>query len=183
MYSNDNAWHLFVDKTHSQVFYWNGAGPCGPCPSRPPPAFGLWKNVSQRIIFRSYINKRRQWIFFAISLGYLFHDFNLHLMAVCRGPSFHKYLGLSHLCPVKIITGRSGQLITKDMAQSCYWEELRGRHSPSLCLIVMWWAVANRNVSGVTVCHVWTKEIQKSLPTCQLLGETFEGLRVGRATI
>lgn len=75
--------------------------------------------------------------FFAVSLGYLFHGFNLHLMAACRGPSFHKHLGLSHLCPVKIITG-SGQLITKDMAQSCYWEELPSEATlPSLCLIVM----------------------------------------------
>ena len=36
-------------KLISQVSYWNRAGPCGPCPSRPPPAFGLWKNVGQRI--------------------------------------------------------------------------------------------------------------------------------------
>ena len=36
----------------------NGAGPHGPCPPCPQPAFGLWKNFSQRI---SLIREVRKW--------------------------------------------------------------------------------------------------------------------------
>ena len=38
-----------IFKNWTTAHFWNGAGPYGPCPPCPLPAFCLWKNFSQRI--------------------------------------------------------------------------------------------------------------------------------------
>ena len=50
------------------VSYWNRAGPYGLCPSRPPLAFGLWKNFGQRIRLIREVRTCR-WVGGGIGMG------------------------------------------------------------------------------------------------------------------